>query len=281
MSEPHDGFLEVNGLQIRYVDWGNNGPSVLLLHGDMRTSRSWDAVARDLKDKFRVVSMDARGHGDSDWPETGYTYSPRIDEVAGLCEQLGISDAIGVGHSSGGAVIALVAERYPKLFGSLALLEPVVEMNEAFQRRVAQRYEWTRSTWDSFDQLRDTLKNHAVAGKWRDDVIEDVVRYEAMELPNGKIDMKWSIDTMKWSEREGEYFELMPIFRGFDGPILFVTSSERENGFEIVKPLIEELPDFQMVTLDNSGHNMYMERPDAVASTISAFVDGKQLPTNL
>ncbi len=275
---PENHFVQVRGIKLRYADWGNNGPDVLMLHGDMRTSRSWDAVARDIHARFHVVSLDSRGHGDSDWPASGYRYEDRIEEVAELCHQIGLSSVVGVGHSTGGAVLMLVGQRYPDLFSHLIMLEPVVVMNEAFQRRVSQRREWRRRNWNSRDELREHLKGHDVAGRWRDDVIEDVVKYESMELPNGMIDMKWASETMNWQEREGDYFDLKPIFRALGIPILFIASEERADQFKDMVSLMDELPELQMATVKKSGHNMYMERPDAIAKAIETFVDGERLP---
>ena len=82
-----------------------------MLHGDMRTSRSWDAVARDLSSRFRVIAMDARGHGDSDWTPRGYAFRERAEDLTAFCERLGLSGVIGVGHSTGGVVMSLVAQR--------------------------------------------------------------------------------------------------------------------------------------------------------------------------
>ncbi len=278
MIEPANHFVHALGVRLRCVDWGDNGPDALLLHGDMRTSRSWDAVARDVRSRFHVVSLDARGHGDSDWPETGYRYDDRIEDVADVCRQLGLKDVVGVGHSSGGAVIALAAQRYPTLFSRLALLEPVVVMSEEFQRRVSRRADVPRSRWRSLDELRERLKNHAVAGRWREDVIEDVIKHEAMELPNGLIDMKWAAQTMRWAEREGDYFDLKPVFRALGIPMLFIVSGERAAQFRELEPLAAELPNLHIVRVERTGHNMYMERPDAVARLIGAFVNRERLP---
>jgi pimeloyl-ACP methyl ester carboxylesterase len=274
---PKDLFVEVGGIRLRYADWGDNGPPVLLLHGDMRTSRSWDAVARDLHSRFRVISLDSRGHGDSDWPEKGYRYTDRINEVGEFCEAIGFRGGIGVGHSSGASVIALAAERNPHQFSRLALLEPPIVIDETFQERVSRRYNWTRSTWASKEELREVLKKHELAGKWRDDVIEDVVNHEATELPDGRIDMKWSIETMNWNERKNDYFDLKPVLRKLGIPIAIITSSERAGNYEAVKTFTSELDDFQIVTIENTGHNMYMERPDATASAIRAFAEAKPL----
>lgn len=263
------------------MDWGDNGPTLLMSHGDMRTGRSWDAVARDLYADFHVISVDARGHGDSDWPAKGYRYDDRVEDLAALCSELGLRDVIGVGHSSGGGVVALVAERYPEYFHSLVLLEPVIIMEESFQRRISQRAGWKRSTWATRDELRERLKNHSVAGRWREDVIEDIVKHEAMELPDGSIDMKWSSQTMAWEEREGDYFDLRPGFRANGFPILFIVSSERVEGYTVIDPLIEELPGAQKVVIENSGHNMYMERPDAVAHAIRVFSNGHAVPSTI
>jgi pimeloyl-ACP methyl ester carboxylesterase len=247
----------------------------------MRTGRSWDAVARELRGGFHVVAMDARGHGDSEWPSAGYRYEARLQEVAGLCREAGLKDVIGVGHSSGASVIALAAQRHPGLFSRLALLEPVVEMNEEFQRRVAQREHWSRSTWASREELRRHLERHAVAGRWRDDVIADVVAHEAMELPDGRIDMKWSHRTMAWAEREGDYFDLKPFFRSFGKPILLVVSSERRAQYEAIQPIAGQVRGLDFVTIARTGHNMYMERPDAVARAIRDFAQGKPPPATV
>ena len=80
---------------------------LLLLHGDMRTARSWDAVARELRGEFHVVAQDARGHGDSEWPETGYTFAQRVDDLEGVHGRgWGCRGVSVAAHSTGGVVAA-------------------------------------------------------------------------------------------------------------------------------------------------------------------------------
>ena len=59
-----------------------------MLHGDLRTGRSFDGVARDLSEKFHVVSLDARGHGDSDWTPRGYRFDERVEDLKAFCDML-------------------------------------------------------------------------------------------------------------------------------------------------------------------------------------------------
>ncbi len=281
--QPQDRFANVGGLRLRYVDWGDNGPPLLLFHGDMRTSRSWDAVARDLRDRNRVVALDARGHGDSDWTQSGYRLAQRTEDLGGFCEVVGLGGAICVGHSSGGVVATLLADRSPGLFRGLVLLEPRLVVDGSFQRMVSGRGTKPRRTWGSRQELYDYLKGHELAGRWRDDVIRDVVDHEATELPNGRIDMKWSDAAMDWRERQGDHADLTPAFERLGIPVLFIISDQRrhENGFAPLRGIAERVDDFNLLTVRNTGHNIYMDRPDAVSRAISAFAIGESLPPEI
>ncbi len=281
VTKPEDRFIHVRGLKLRYVDWGDHGPPLLLLHGDMRTSRSWDAVARELCHRFHVIALDARGHGDSDWPARGYSYAERVAELAEFCQLLGLRDATGVGHSSGGAVVTLCAHKKPGLFSSLVLLEPVVAMTESFQRRVSSRGGRPKRTWASREELYRYLRQHPVAGRWREDVIRDVVAHEARELPDGSVDMKWASTAFNWDDRRGDYFDLTPIFRGLGLPLLLIVSQERQYSYTGLAPVLDGLERGCMVVIEKSGHNMYMERPDAVAQAILRFAQEDTLPAYL
>lgn len=278
MLKPENHFVHVRELRLRYVDWGDNGPTILLLHGDLRTSRSWDAVSRDLADRFHVIALDARGHGDSDWPARGYQSGERVAELVEFCELLGLSGIIGAGHSSGGFVTALCASRNPGLFSRLALLEPLQNADEAFQRRVSARQRRPRRTWNSKEELHEYLKQHRTAGRWREDVIRDVVEHEAHEVQCGHIDTKWSSDYFNWEDREGDHHDLRPTLRDLALPTLIICSSERRKLFADLEPIAADRPDFDIVTIANTGHNMYMERPDAVSGAIVSFVSGDTLP---
>ncbi len=281
MTKPEDRFIHVRGLRLRYADWGDHGPPLLLLHGDMRTSRSWDAVARELCQRFHVIALDARGHGDSDWPARGYSYAERVAELAEFCQHLGLRDAMGAGHSSGGAVVTLCAHQVPGLFSSLVLLEPVVAMTESFQRRVSSRGERPRRTWASHEALYHYLRQHPVAGRWREDVIRDVVAHEARELPDGSVDMKWASSAFNWEDRRGDYFDLTPILRELGLPLLLVVGQERQHSYTGLASVLGSLERGCMVVIEKSGHNMYMERPDAVALAIQRFANGDTPPACL
>ncbi len=275
-----DRFVTVRGVRHRYVDWGDNGPLMLLLHGDMRTARSWDAVARDLRQDFRILSLDAKGHGDSEWPSDGYTFAERVKDLEAFCDTLGLRHIHGVGHSNGGVVMSLLAGSRADIFDRLTLLEPMVVVDEAFQRMVSKRAEAPRRTWPDRQAMYRYLKSHPITGRWRDDVIHDVVAYEALELPDGRLDMKWSNAAMDWAEREGDYVDLNPVFRRLGIPILYIMSDERRRRQDLVglDRLSEEVAEFSVLTVNDSGHNVYMNRPGAVFGAIQAFVNGESLP---
>ena len=276
MKAPRSRFVSVNGIRLHYVDWGRpdgdeDRPTALLIHGDMRTSRSWDAMARCLRGQLHVIALDSRGHGDSDWPDSGYSFAQRIDDLEAFADAVGIRDAVAVAHSTGAVVAPLLAERRPDVFSRLMLLEPMVVVTEAFQRMVSKRAERPRRTWGSREEMYDYLKQHPMTGKWRDDVIRDVVDYESFELPDGRLDMKWATASMDWKEREGDYFDIRPTLRTLGKPILFVVSDSRADGFRDVAEIAKRTAGFDMLTIGDSGHNMYMDQPGAVAEAVRGF----------
>ena len=276
MTRPANHTVRVQGINLNYVDWGTppraeDAPAVFLLHGDMRTSRSWDAVARRLRDGYRVLALDSRGHGDSDWPDSGYTFAQRVDDLEAFCDAIALRNAVAVAHSTGGVVAALLADRRPDIFSRLMLLEPMVVVTESFQCMVSKRAETPRRTWDGPEDMYKYLKWHRMTGKWPDEVIRDVVAHESYQLPDGRLDMKWATASMSWSEREGDYLDITPALKTLGKPILFITSDSRADLFRHLRPIAERTPDFDLLTIPDSGHNMYMDQPAAVARAITEF----------
>ena len=277
MSEPSSSFASVSGIRFHYVDWGRpsggpDRPTLFLLHGDMRTSRSWDAVARHLCEQFHVIALDSRGHGDSEWPDSGYSFAQRIDDLEAFADFIQLRNVVAVAHSTGAVVAAMLSERRPDFFSKLMLLEPMVVVTEAFQRMVSVRAVRPRRTWVNRDEMYDYLKRHPMTGKWRDDVIRDVVAHEAFELPDGRLDMKWANASMDWKEREGDYHDIRPTLRTLGKPIQFIVSDSRADSFQDVVEIAEETADFSMITIPDSAHNMYMDQPDLVADAVVRFV---------
>lgn len=275
MDAPTSRFVRAGGVRLHFADWGGEGiPTLLLLHGDMRTSRSWDAVARDLRGDFHVLALDMRGHGDSDWPESGYRFAQRVDDLEAFADAVGLRGAAVSAHSTGGVVATLLSERRPDIFSRLMLLEPMVVVTESFQRMVSKRAETPRRTWASRAEMRDYLKWHRMTGKWRDDVIEDVVAHESYARADGRLDMKWATASMAWKEREGDYPDLRPALRTLGKPILFAMSDSRAGAFPDVARIAERTADFDTLTIADSGHNMYMDQPSAVANAARRFALG-------
>ena len=114
-------LFSVNGISLAYRAWGQvEAPVMVLLHATGETSASWESLGPALARSLRVVAVDLRGHGDSDWPDV-YSLEAMRDDVIGLLDHLVGGAVTLVGHSLGGAVAYLVAEARPDRIARLVI----------------------------------------------------------------------------------------------------------------------------------------------------------------
>lgn len=104
-----------DGVDIFYKDWGpRDAPVIFFHHGWPLSSDDWDAqMLFFLKEGFRVVAHDRRGHGRSAQVWDGHDMDHYADDVAAVVEHLGVQGAVHVGHSTGGGEVAYYVARYP------------------------------------------------------------------------------------------------------------------------------------------------------------------------
>ena len=111
------------GPTLNYREWGRpDAAVVLLLHGLTSSSLGWKNVAPALGDRFRVIALDARGHGDSEWTRD-YSFELMRDDVVRFMEHVGIVAAILVGHSMGAVTAYQLAATRPEVIRLLVLEE--------------------------------------------------------------------------------------------------------------------------------------------------------------
>ncbi|EHU2871304.1 alpha/beta hydrolase [Acinetobacter baumannii] len=104
-----------DGVDIFYKDWGpRDAPVIFFHHGWPLSSDDWDAqMLFFIKEGFRVVAHDRRGHGRSTQVWDGHDMDHYADDVAVVVEHLGVQGAVHVGHSTGGGEVAHYVARYP------------------------------------------------------------------------------------------------------------------------------------------------------------------------
>ena len=101
-QEPSDKYVEVDGLRLHYLDWGNSDAQpMILMHGLQDCARSWDAFAMNVCSEYHVIALDSRGHGDSDWTDPKhYGFQDYVSDLEELVKQLELDKVILVGHSA-------------------------------------------------------------------------------------------------------------------------------------------------------------------------------------
>jgi non-heme chloroperoxidase len=95
-------YLETpDGVRLRLCDRGDGARAFVLLHGWKQSHRLWDLVVADLAERHRVVAFDLRGMGESDKPNSRYTFDELAGDLAFVLEELALEDVTLVGWSMG------------------------------------------------------------------------------------------------------------------------------------------------------------------------------------
>jgi pimeloyl-ACP methyl ester carboxylesterase len=281
--------LPANGVEIAVLDWGGDGPIALLHHANGFGAAVWAPVAKCLRSRFRVVAVDARGHGDSSVPEgsDSYRWENFGSDLAGVARVLAAehSDdrvALGLGHSFGGTACLTAAASAPDLFERLVLLDPVILPQRPQQAEelgatamtpgmlLAERARERREIWPSRAAALAKWREKPLFQGWDPRALELYVSECLRDCSDGRVELKCRGEIEATIFESGAAFDPWPHVARVVAPTLVLWAQQGNFQREMHEALARELPDGRMRAFDG-GHLMVMEQPDRVAALAAAF----------
>jgi pimeloyl-ACP methyl ester carboxylesterase len=124
-------YVQVNGLNMYYEEYGSREP-LILLHGGTITSHMWQSHIPSFAQHFRVIAPDSRGHGRTNNPTGELSYRLMADDVAAFIQTLGLTKPLICGYSDGGQIALEIGMRYPNLTKALAIGAASHKLSETF-----------------------------------------------------------------------------------------------------------------------------------------------------
>lgn len=276
------------GVELALLDWGGPGELAVLHHANGFCAASLAPIAYALRDRYRIVSVDARGHGDSTavspagepdpyrWTRLAADLNAVIAQLLPLvgCEHV----ALAIGHSFGGALLLAAAGEIPGRFERLLLCDPVIPPRGTVEERTrANRSNplavATRRRRDRFPSREAAYEHCRPRGLFADFTPEALALYvgEGMrETPEGEIALKCD------REVEASIFEgsgMIDFFAragSISAEVLFLHAGRGNFSVEAYEALAAEMPKAWVEPLD-AGHLFPLEEPERVLAAVDAL----------
>jgi len=277
--------IEETGVELALTDWGGQGPLALLHHANGFCGALWGPVADLLRDRFRLVALDARGHGDSSCPEgaQAYDWSLLAADLIGVAERL-LAEigapriALGLGHSFGGTLTLAAAARRPALYERVMLIDPVILPSmtaEQHAKRVrdkglSRRARKRRHRFESREEALAYLGSRELFQGWVPQALELYVDEGLRRQASGALELKCRRE-VEAAVFEGAHasdiFDAAPLVE-VPAHLLWATDGDFPRG--IYEALVGTLRQGSIEDVEG-GHLLPMERPDLVAEAVLRF----------
>ncbi len=241
-------------------------PPVVLAHGFSDAGLCWTPVAEALEADYDLIMVDARGHGRSDAPETGYTLAQMAGDLRGVIAGLGLHRPAVMGHSMGGGTTLALAGLYPDVPGAIILEDAGALSPADFPHR---RQAAENPAQSMFARLQNKTRDELIAemrtqhpdwseaelGPWADAKLRLHPRAAAFDPTIG----------IAWQE-------LLPRITC---PALLITADLDRGAMvspERAAEMHRQLPQLQIAHIPGAGHNIRCEQFDRFLEVVRSFL---------
>jgi len=269
----------LNGIRFHLLDWGDpSAPPLIVLHGGNQSAHSWDLVSLHLADRFHVIALDQRGHGDSEWArDADYTVPQMADDLVALLEHEQLARPIIMGHSMGGLVTLTLALRRPEIQTAIVLVDSGPRAST--QGVMTIRNFITHNT--EFDHIDKFVDRVVAYDPYRSrEHIERTARYNLIQRVDGAYISKsdrilHDADFRTRRERSAPSFDASHL-AALHFPVL-VVRGQRSNILEPVaaEQFVAQLPQGALVTVPDCGHNVHTQNTPGFLQQVRPFLDGQ------
>jgi len=228
-TKPYDKTIDARGLRLHYLDWGNEtAPPMLLLHGFSGHAHTWDTFARAMCDQFRVLALDQRGHGDSDWAKDGaYTVDDHAADISTFHDRLMLGPVVLVGLSMGGRNAIRYTGLHPGKVEKLVIVDIGPDIAPRGAERVRRMAAEAPEEFATLDEAVAYLRRYATLTS---PVAEAALRYRVehgmKKLSDGRYTWKYDM-FLRAQRRQGSppSADLWPVVPQIKVPTLILRGS--------------------------------------------------------
>lgn len=263
-----------DGLRLHYRDYAGPAerPPILCLPGLTRNARDFEPVADRLAGEWRVIAVDFRGRGQSEYDPNPANYEPHTyaADILKLLDQLGIADAVFFGTSLGGIVTMLMSTTDSERIAGAVIndIGPVVEDEGVDRLRIYVGKAAALGSWEEAAQSA-ALRNGIAFPDYTPEQWEQFARRLYSERPDGSIqaDYDMRIADAFASNKGTPDYNPWPLIDGLvDKPVLIVRGETSDLfSVETAERMLKTLPKAELVSLPGIGHAPALDEPVAVA----------------
>ena len=267
--------------RFHFLEWGEpDAPALLLLHGGNQTAHSWDLVSLHLAERYHVLALDQRGHGDSEWArDSDYAATAMAEDALAFIAQQGLDRPLVMGHSMGGMVTMTLLARDPAVARAAVFVDVGPELSgegsdviRAFVQRNVE-----------FDDLEEFIDRVTAYDPYRTrEHVTRTVRYNLLRRSDGmyisKSDRVLHDPNFRRNGERGERISGTPdleAVRALDLPALVVRGGDSNVlTAEGAVRFAEALPQGRLVTVPDCGHNVHSQNTQGFLEVVRPFIDG-------
>jgi 3-oxoadipate enol-lactonase len=261
----------VNGARLFYEEMGSGPETIVFSHGYLLDRQHFAPQMQSLRDRYRCVAFDHRGHGLSEVTDTGYDMENLYSDAVAVIEALQCAPCHFVGLSTGGFIGLRIAIRRPDLLRSLILMDTSAdpEAEETVKQYKLLKFivTWI-GWWPVTGKAMGLLFGKTFLG---DPSRQNEVReWKARILSSNRKTM------VKFGEgilgRTGVYEELPKI----KVPTLMIVGEEdRATPLDKAQRIAEKIPGAKLVVIPHAGHLCTVEEPAAVTGAMEGFLSSQ------
>ena len=270
--EPRDRTSDARGLRFQYVEWGDHAaPPVVLLHGLSSMGRIWDPLARTLQDRYRLIALDQRGHGETSWPdEPAYSTDDYVADLEALVEAWGLERFVLIGLSLGGMNAIAYAARHPERVTHLVPVDIRPRVDQDKRPSLELEKHIAEHGHPIFEDHEGALKLMRLTNQTTpDDALRHRLRHLLKPLPDGRWTFKHD-PRVSYYWRPSNLWDELPkvaapvlIVRGGKSMVLPAEAAERMRA---------TFPRAELVTIDEAGHTVPEDSADQFIEAVEAFL---------
>ena len=272
-NQPINRTFLSGGLKLHYLEWGSaeSTPMVLIHHMNSH-AHTWDRFAASMSSSYRVLALDMRGHGDSQWTSPkSYKTVDFASDVAALVDHLGLERAIILGGSVGGRVALVYAGQHPEKTAAL-IMEDVGPVRTAeAAANMARRAEGDDPEFEDMDEVVAYMRAHpdGHSGYRPEEAWRHIAEHATKLKANGKLTLKRD----KGMYRSFEPLQLWNYTKQMRSPFLLILGADSTT----VSPehrdrMIQTIANSTLVTMQEAGHIVLHDRPQEYEAAVREFL---------